>query len=1336
MSESPHDYVLLHLEPPSSTAPAERTYGRFPDRHGRDLAPDAAVEAFTGAPDAAEDPNPRVFLPRGASPYHARGLRIALAMKGGVSLAVWIGGAIAELDILRRIRIFRLEGDATPRALLIHPSTVTTRGRDGGDDGGAEAAEAAHAAAVAESSLLARADRYARLLSDRGYDRVEFDVLAGASAGGLNAVMYAVAQRAGVGLEGILGTWLTTGSAWGLLQTGKPGAFDSVLRGDEYFWVELAEALERIATGHVRGDADGGSPPTNPPHPALAAPHVVVDLSATLIDAKDTTERSTAEGHAHFRFVGTDHDDVEDRGIPGRGADPEGRDIAYARLAYAARSTSSFPGAFEPALIYSDSEPLKQRDRSSPPDMRNVFSAHRQDGWSHPFRVVDGGVLDNIPIDRALRAVRNIPANEHVNRALVYLDPSPKESSRWRLRATEYKGPAPELPADPKTTRSDPLSRFTFAVLSAVRKRSGAESGEDEIDAVYEERTKALVRKGREEMLAVRLDARTTAGEDPASAVSSLAAFARLRSTTDAEFLGMVFSRPGEWTLGTNLDGRRPRRALDRTSIGRFERALRAALDDLSRGEPVGDVPADAVSRGAQTLVDAAFCTLAWVRAIEDQSFRATSLHALDAALAQTPGTATTTRAVLRERLYRVLRQARDLRDDAVDRTLDEIDRIPAFEVPIGNGHVGRLVSTWLEENADRQRLRDELWLGLDEIVEWLQHASAVVAASGRGRWDETPWHRMPPAGTRLPATDLPLIFAGSGMPTASSTVRFHRIGSDTQPADVAGYRTLLDAQILEGYRAALAKTDRELDDDTVSRLLDERELRSSSKLAGLRVANFAGFLSAEWRRNDWWWGRLDAAAGIVELLESMEPAPQVESPSADNLDPVHEALLRELDASDERPYARRVASGGEPADADAVRARMVRGTQDLESLGSGYRVALASRVVRVASPALVRESGLLSPTRVSQWLLRPVLVLAPAILSPPRLMLAAIILVCGLMLALRELTGDLSTSSALARSWGWATAATVVAALIAGIRLLGGRSAHRKRRAAVDKVTNTEDRARRVIDLAERRARAPRAILVALTAVLVVVFGWTSLAFGLWTLPFWVALAALVTVTEIANHQLQTVASARRSRPGRWILLGALGLLALSATAFLPMLALDPLAAQLPSPWGSIAWRVIASALVVAGLALTLLSQALRPLHLAVVTLVTVIATVATVTLSTWLASLDDVRVAAADAATVVIESGVTGIQAWIGFVVAAWVAGTVLWWAPWFRGAETGADAMPDDRVYDLDPGSLVRTGASRRRSTTAATAPAAPTTGPTPIPEPATAGAQPAAPTPTGG
>ncbi|MBM7831003.1 patatin-related protein [Agromyces cerinus] len=1272
----PHDYVTLHLD-----ATSRREYGVFPTREGIDPAPPShdAVHGADAA-DAPDDPNPRIFLPHGARPYAARGLRVALAMKGGVSLAVWIGGAIAELDILRRIRIFSMANDPDPRALLIRPRPEPSELEDDTDD---------------DEHMLVRADAYARLLLARGYDRVEYDVLAGASAGGLNGVMYAVAQRAGVGLEGILGTWLTTGSAWGLLQTGKPAAFDSVFRGDEYFWSELERALRSIATGRV-GTASA-------PHPALAAPHVVVDLSATLIDAKDTSERNAAEGHAHFRFVGSDGDSVPDRGIPGRDDDEAARGPALARLAYAARATSSFPGAFEPALIYSGDEAFDTSEPASPPDMRTVFSAHREDGRSHPFRVVDGGVLDNIPIDRALRAIRNIPANEHVNRALVYLDPSPKESSRWLIRATAYEGPAPELPPDPATTRTDPLSRFLFPILTAVRKRASGESGEDEIDAVYEARTAALVRKGRDEMLAVRLDARTSAEEaSMPPAQRSIAAFARLRSTTDAEFLRMVFSRPGEWALGTNLARRPVRRALDRTSIGRFEKELRDILDRFSRDELDDGLPADAVSTGWQTLVDAAYCALTWVRALEDQAFRSVSLHAFDRALTEVDATADVSRAALREGLYAVMSEARDRRDAAVERTLDAVDAIPSIESPLSDERVRRLALVWLTSNADGPADRARLWSALDGIVGWLQHASAALGAlEGQERWVESPWHRMPPAGRPLPSADLPLIFAGSGMPTATSTVRFHRIGSDTQPASVEGFRTLLDAQLLEGYRAALGKPVGELNHETVSRLLDDRELRSSSKLAGLRIANFAGFLSAAWRRNDWWWGRLDAAAGVIELLESMEPAPPVVWTAPANSDPaststststselgaVHDALLREMNASDEFPYADRVA----PDDPDAIRATMVRGTQDLESLRSGYRVALASRAARNASAALVRGSAALSPVRISQWLLRPLLVVVPALLSPPRLILALLIVACGLMLAVREMTGELGESAGLRPGVGVASIATAVAAAFVVVRLGSAFGARRRRRRAIANHTVADSRARRVIAAAERRARTSRVVLVVLSALLIGVFFAASLQFGLWTLPFWVALLGLLGVTEVANRQLQTVAAAHRARPGRWIALTGFAVLAIVVTAMLPPM-LDSLSAGLSPVVGQMAWRAIAASIVVAALSATLLAQALRPQRLLLVTLAAVVATAVTVTTTTWLASLDDRIVPVDEANLVAIDAGISTAQAWAAVMVTAWVAGTVLWWAPWFRGAGTAESVMPDDGVHDLDPGSLV--------------------------------------------
>src|SRR3954453_1975949 len=84
-----------------------------------------------------------------------RTLRLALAMRGGVSLAVWIGGAVAEIDVLRR-------------------------------HGSAPAVEV-------QDDARRRGLAYDALLRACGYGDVEVDVLAGASAGGLNSVLYGTA---------------------------------------------------------------------------------------------------------------------------------------------------------------------------------------------------------------------------------------------------------------------------------------------------------------------------------------------------------------------------------------------------------------------------------------------------------------------------------------------------------------------------------------------------------------------------------------------------------------------------------------------------------------------------------------------------------------------------------------------------------------------------------------------------------------------------------------------------------------------------------------------------------------------------------------------------------------------------------------------------------------------------------------------------------------------------------------------------------------------------------------------------------------------------------------
>src|SRR6478609_672837 len=98
-------------------------------------------------------------------------LRLALAMRGGVSLAVWIGGAVAELDLFRRACNSPLGIDGYP------------------------------VCAAESDEQYERAKIYADLLRKTQFENVEIDILAGASAGGLNAVLLGLAQSRGVVMD-------------------------------------------------------------------------------------------------------------------------------------------------------------------------------------------------------------------------------------------------------------------------------------------------------------------------------------------------------------------------------------------------------------------------------------------------------------------------------------------------------------------------------------------------------------------------------------------------------------------------------------------------------------------------------------------------------------------------------------------------------------------------------------------------------------------------------------------------------------------------------------------------------------------------------------------------------------------------------------------------------------------------------------------------------------------------------------------------------------------------------------------------------------------------------
>ncbi|MEX5305860.1 patatin-like phospholipase family protein [Kocuria sp. CPCC 205258] len=904
----------------------------------------------------------------GQAPAFGRTLRLALAMRGGVSLAVWIGGAVAELDILRRIRIHR-DGRGALHAYLLHPAETP------------------------DPALEERAAVYAQLLADAGYDRVDIDLLAGASAGGLNGVVHAVAQRAGSDLDALGRIWTEHGALGRLLRPLGRHPVDSLLRGDDYLWPRLLEALLALR----------GSPEH---HPELVAEHVTVELSATVLDSDPSPYSASAEGRSDFHFSSPEPGSPGpslDNDIPGRDTAPEQAAAALSRLAYAARATSSFPGAFEPASVWSAPTP-GPRGAPAPaagrPDLSHAFGAHR-DPAELPYHVVDGGVFDNIPIDRALEAARTRTSLRHADRALLYLDPDPPH----RERAVPF---VRDLP------------RLVGTLAATVSRLPRRESDDDEVLALSDYLDAQLVAGGRLHPLAALIG-----GWDEASVDERRRAYLRYRARTDADLLSRLLTRPAQWQLTSTLARRDALRARPPRALDPLRAELLRRYDALSRG-PLEDPAAAAVLRGAQALFDAASCVLSWVRVLEELGLDGPAGPA-----------GRFDRSLARERAYRVLARARHERDRRFHAVLAAVAD-PAADLT-------EAVDPWLGAAGAGHRPADASWAELDAVVDGLRGLRAAVdehldadvpgRAARRAVWEASPWSRIP-AGDRAPAAaDLPPLLAAAGIPAAVSPVAYGEIRGDQAPAAPDAFPALRAALARNRLQQALDAPG--ADRRELARLLTDAEERmpAGAKLAGAGLLNFRGFLAADWRAHDWWWGRLDAAAGVAGFLRGLPaaaPASPPTSPTTPTIPPTSTTLPG--------------APGGSPAGSSPTVDPVVAGLQDallrdaghgcpargraavgasadgLDRLAPGHRLSLASRGVRVLGRALAGTPDLPRPVwEVLLLVLQPLLVLVPAVVTPVRAALVAVALMAGLWPAAGPVGAE-------ARAWSWPGAALLAA--------------------------------------------------------------------------------------------------------------------------------------------------------------------------------------------------------------------------------------------------------------------------------------------------------------------
>ena len=285
-------------------------------------------------------------------------LRLALVMNGGVSLAVWIGGVANEIN----------------RAVM----------RD-----------------------RKRADPVYRALLDLTAAQARVDVISGTSAGGINGGLLGLAQAYGADLTPLRDVWIERGAFDQLLRNPYQRDPTSLLRGDEYFLVQLRDAFRRVKeAGTLEKIKDVPIDLTLTTTLLHGEPYLLPDDFGTVIS--DVSHR----GRFHF---------CRGEDVP---ADAFADPLIHERLALAARATASFPVAFEPVFCY---VPTGDAPVAPPPE-----GALRMDPYASFHRsrfLLDGGILDNKPFDAAIAAIFKQRARHEVRRVLCYVVPAPGETA-------------------------------------------------------------------------------------------------------------------------------------------------------------------------------------------------------------------------------------------------------------------------------------------------------------------------------------------------------------------------------------------------------------------------------------------------------------------------------------------------------------------------------------------------------------------------------------------------------------------------------------------------------------------------------------------------------------------------------------------------------------------------------------------------------------------------------------------------------------------------------------------------------------------------------------------
>ena len=753
---------------------------------------------------------------------------MAVTMTGGVSLAVWMGGVAREINLL-------------------------TQASDRRERGPGEVAVPSPAGPPAGGLALRVRDLYGQLL-DLLDMTASVDVLSGTSAGGVNAAILGLANARRLDIGSLRDLWLEAGAFDQLLRDPQADHNPpSLLKGDGQLLAVLRNGLNALT--------EGNSGPVS----VNLARETTVHITTTLLHGQngqfvDDYGNSVNDSDNHGLFTFT----AEDLVAPG----------VTGALALAARSSASFPAAFEPSFI-PIGDPVADSDEPKGmqgwhPDMQDYAANIMQSAW-----VADGGLLANRPLGPMLQSVMARTTDREVRRVMLYVVPTS----------------APEPPpAAPKFTKPYRLGESLRLDVDAMLNQSIAA----DLNAIVRHNDQVTSLANTRVLLARLAGGRELADPQMWSDYRNVETVAVAAPIAEAVTARMACGPQWRPLLGTGGGGSarvcaalgtaiaqrlpvRPQTLTDVIALGlpAYESARAAVLDLVYTAYQLARDPATvtAIAHAHQQLN---------ALSVRPADLTGAVQAALAAADAKDAPAKVTWDSVLEK-----------LSSDLLDQLQAGMRGVPATSPPAADGAsedvqgVAVLSGAW-------GSLLDAL-ASLSAVVRDLAHdeeppsaasagqdgAETVSGAAGIDGGPAAGQQPLPPSATAVTRKTAPQSTADRRLGLATLIGDYltflYPPGLEQDNGDADAARQRLALRLAELHAAVRvtspvwAQTEQRL--ELVQASADTRTMlapnhtAATSKLTGLQLHHFAAFYKGTWRANDWMWGRIDGAGWLTQIV-------------------------------------------------------------------------------------------------------------------------------------------------------------------------------------------------------------------------------------------------------------------------------------------------------------------------------------------------------------------------------------------------------------------------------------------------------------------------------------